>query len=103
MNTEKVVFQLTKLAEDIRYNISESKSGKNKKLREDATEELIQLSRSVEQIYRKNNILEITHPHLKPEQYSEWYSGMGIGKGLLHDINMAVLKLKETDNKNIEQ
>lgn len=105
MDTKNVKLQLTKLADDIRYQISISKNGKNKKLRNEATEELIELSRTAEKVYRQYNILEITHPHLKPNQHSEWYSGMGIGKGLLHDINMAVLTLKDTDNqsKNNEQ
>lgn len=100
MDTKDVTLQLTKLAGDIRYQINISENGKNKKLREAATEELIELRRTAEMVYRQNNILEITHPHLKPDQHSEWFSGMGIGKGLLHDINMAVFQLKETNSQN---
>lgn len=98
MDSKDLILKLSELNDDIRYQKNIAKNGKNKKERNDATDELIHLNKMAENLFKQNKILELTHPHLKPEQHSEWYSGMGIGNGLMHDISTAILKLKEVDS-----
>lgn len=99
--SNKLILELTTLVGQIRYENNRAEKG-TKKDKSEAAKELLHLSTMAKHIFKQNNILKIVHPHIPEENYDLWYAEMGMGRGLIHDIDIAILKLKENLIDNIE-
>lgn len=98
----KLILELTKLVGELRYENNRVEKG-TKKEKSEAQKELVHLSTMAQHIFKQNNILKIVHPHISEENYGQWYADMGMGRGLIHDIDIVILKLKENlDNNNLD-
>jgi len=103
MKNQEIIETLTKVANDIAYELNKSSNGKSLKVQREAKESLVDLGELAKDLFKQHNILKITHPHIKEENYKGWYDEMGVGSGLLHDIKMAILHLKDLPQANKDE
>ncbi|ANF51908.1 hypothetical protein A0O34_15930 [Chryseobacterium glaciei] len=95
METEKLIKQLTKIAEETSYyaRIRRSPSSK-KKEKEDAIEMLSTLSENTVSLFKQHNLLDLIQPKRDKLYDKQWYEET-FGNGAVTDINNAIIELKK--------
>lgn len=93
MEKQELINKLQNLKDEISYQVRIVDNGKKSEVI-NAQEELKRLTDQAIILYKENNILDFTHPNRNKDQDFLWYKDL-YGKGGVHDINFAIIKLKD--------
>ena len=99
METEKLIKQLTKIAEETSYyaRIRKSPSSK-KKEKEDAIEILSTLSENTVSLFKQHNLLDLIQPKRDKLYDKQWYEET-FGNGAVADIKEAIRALEKLNSE----
>ncbi|MGV2450154.1 UNVERIFIED_CONTAM: hypothetical protein POZ17_09830 [Ralstonia mannitolilytica] len=98
METEELIKKLERLAELTEYYVIQEKYGKNKTIKQEATDELTNLQQETTDLFKEYNILEMIHPGRDEDFAEQWFPAMH-RRGLINDVNTAVIHLKGLENE----